>query len=420
MPLVASPPCPYAGGPQKLIETANRKDRFRLLDDSSVLAPDLDNAIHPIFARSNFPELGDAAYTNCSQALRLASMFIEPDSMLEWFVRPLFGTPVTDTASGKTFLTDPLAGGAPRAMCINGVRAALRCLAHSIQFRFVETTTFFGSTRLVPGLPPHMAECTGIFDASHAIEVRLRDYYGAFATHEHTACTPGDRLRFDFHLASVLVHELTHAVGMMRRGDHHETCLSQHDPQPEWGFAWEHFVFCGIVDPFDRWSVRPSFLLHKPWNAASMAAAPGSPKQWVVVPLAWVAQWFQRTTWAAIDLVGPAAVPPVPVFLKLVSACGRYTVVSDCPAALRDVVALQSALHLQCQHVNELLPLQFRVVLAAHTALLSPPNVTEKRLLYVEPAADQLQDPKRIKLGRRAPKPISLAFPMQDTGVQVF
>src|SRR5687768_9082387 len=88
-----------------LIAAANEGDRFRLLEDNSISPPDLDNDIHTIFR--GFDSAGPLQRT-----LRLASQFLQHDSVLIFFIPLLFGSEITSAIDGKpkTYLSDPLSG----------------------------------------------------------------------------------------------------------------------------------------------------------------------------------------------------------------------------------------------------------------------------------------------------------------------
>jgi hypothetical protein len=142
--------------------------------------------------------------------------------------------------------------------------------------------------------------------------------------------------------ATTILHELTHAFGVMMRGNLKEPYYDLDDPQAELGWSWEQFALSGIINSFDRTSARVSFLMWKIWLTDEEAYAKGG-KEWTAVPIRWVSQWFQRSTWDAIEKFGHQAVEPPSCDLKLhCSGDGRYTVLSDSDEALRDVLALKS------------------------------------------------------------------------------
>lgn len=112
------------------------------------------------------------------------------------------------------------------------------------------------------------------------------------------------------------MHELTRAFGTMCRGDLKEPYHRLTNPQAEWGWSWEDFALGGIIN-------------HK------VAYAAGG-KQWTAVPMAWIGQWFRKSTWAAIAENGSSVVLPPTCALKLhCTSDGYYTVFVDSSVALR-------------------------------------------------------------------------------------
>ncbi|KAF2271928.1 uncharacterized protein EI97DRAFT_348652, partial [Westerdykella ornata] len=304
-----------------LVSTANRNDRFHLLNDPSIPKPDIDTAIHPIFRASNFANASPRIYRNLQQALRLASTFLKYDSVLEWFVAPLMGLPLVDLHSRKTYLSDPLAytTKAERRKLIGRVRRALQCLSHSVQFQFLTNSDvkFYARTTFREARPVHKATCTQHFRSPRSVLIELRKQYYDFLHNHYESSDPCEVLRHDFCLGVALVHEICHAVGVMRRNNLSEPCIRlDHLDQPEFGYAWENFMFGGIINPFDQVSSTVSFLMRKVWSDDKTAYAAGG-KEWSTVPMSYIAQWFQKRTWEIVALRGPTAIPPPIVRVKL-------------------------------------------------------------------------------------------------------
>jgi hypothetical protein len=122
-----------SSGINELITVGNKNDRFKLLEDDSVLPGNLDNSIHPVFEWF-------VAEGPMKQMLQLASHFIAHDSLLAFFVPLIYGRELIGTAAStsKTYLSDLIANVSEqiRTEYLAGVREALRCLAYSIRFRF--------------------------------------------------------------------------------------------------------------------------------------------------------------------------------------------------------------------------------------------------------------------------------------------
>ncbi|KAF2660784.1 hypothetical protein K491DRAFT_575360, partial [Lophiostoma macrostomum CBS 122681] len=310
-----------------LVAAANKQDRFLLLDDPTIPEPDIDVAIHPIFSASNFINATPQIYESLQQSLRFASMFLEHDSVLEWFVSPLLGLPLLDSETSKSYLSDPLTGKSPgeRRELIRRVRKAFECLAHSVHFQFItdKEVKFYARTTLHSFQPVH--------------------YWDFFQDHFSTSSLC-ERLRVDFSLGVGLVHELCHAVGVMRRGNLIEPHVRlTHIDKPEFGYAWENFMFGGIINPFDRTATRLSFLMRKVW-ADDSKVYPAGGKEWSAVPMSYVARWFRKETWSTIAEHGPTAIPQPTFHLKL--RCHEkkgYTIFADDEQAISHVKALKRA-----------------------------------------------------------------------------
>ncbi|OCL10222.1 hypothetical protein AOQ84DRAFT_375105 [Glonium stellatum] len=330
-----------AQAPLKLIAAANTNDRYFLLDEPSIALPNLDNTIHTVFRQPNFGDLNPPTYHRLQPALRLASMFLESDKMLEWFVRLAFGKPLIDSVSGKTFLSEPSRCPLQKQQQISEVREALKYMRHCVRFKFVENLDCFALTQKdISKAFKHPHTCT-LYTSVHPTVIQIRDKYRQFFDTEYATSNLCDKLRFDFSLATTIIHELTHAFGIMCRGDLKEPYHRLDDPQAELGWSWENFALGGIINPFDRTSARISFLMRKVWLSDKAAYAAGG-KQWTAVPMAWIGQWFQKSTWAAIAESGPSVVLPPKCALKLrCTGDGYYTVYADDNAALRDVQRLR-------------------------------------------------------------------------------
>ncbi|KAH7073913.1 hypothetical protein BKA63DRAFT_554209 [Paraphoma chrysanthemicola] len=282
-------------GINNLIAAANKNDRLHLLEDD-VLPADLDNPIHPIFC-----------WFECDgplqQMLRLASNFLAHDTVLEFFVPLLYGCESTneDSKAKRPHLSDPLATATPakRRKLIEGRRLTAKI---EIADRFLH---FYESE-------------------------------DGYATSSRCA-----QFRHDFHFASTLVHEIIHAVGVMRRGNLTEPCIRADHPDTEWGYAWEHFMFGCVINPQDRTRPGTHLLMRKIWGDPKKADEAGG-KEYSDVSMSYVAHWFRKETWALIASEGPSAIKLPFAHFKIQSSQkhGAWIVSSDSHAIRRDVTAL--------------------------------------------------------------------------------
>jgi hypothetical protein len=325
-----------------LIAAANKDDRFKLLEDDSVPAANLDNYIHPVFSWLN----GDGPM---KQMLLLASQFLAHDSTLAFFVPLLYGRELTKTDSNtaKTYLSDPLARSskAEREQLIAGVRQALRCLAHTLELRFTKPEKrVYARTLASTTIPVYTSTCCTVFQQRISAVIEIADrfvhfYHSADGYKTSSRCA---QFRHDFLFASTLVHEIVHALGVMRRGNLIEPCIRVDDPDPEWGYAWEQFIFGCVINPQNRTRPGTDLLMRKIWVDPNIAEDAGG-KEYSDVPMAYVAQWFRKETWKVVARQGPIGIPPPVTHFKIQSSrkYGAWIVSTDCIDIKQDIVALQ-------------------------------------------------------------------------------
>ncbi|KAL5121485.1 hypothetical protein ACEQ8H_000557 [Pleosporales sp. CAS-2024a] len=332
-----------------LIAAANKDDRFRLLEDGNVLAGNLNNQIHAVFW-----------WFDCDgpmkQMLRLASQFLAHDSLLVFFVPLIYGQELTrnDRNAKKTYLSNPFKHASPASQeeMLAGVRQALECVAHSVELRFMKPEKrVYARTMTKTAKISHTAACYSIFQQRVTAVIEVADRFKHFyhLANGYQTSSRCAKFRHDFLFASTLVHEIVHAVGVMRRGNLREPCIQATDPDAEWGYAWEQFTFGCIINPQDRTKPGTHLLMRKIWaDPAAAEAAEG--EEYSDVPMSYIAQWFRQETWDAIAEQGPAAVSPPVVHFKIQSSCkhGAWIVSSDCIDIKADMIALhQRWKHLQ-------------------------------------------------------------------------
>ncbi|KAF1961198.1 hypothetical protein CC80DRAFT_402227 [Byssothecium circinans] len=342
--------CTETLGINQLIAAANKNDRLKLLNDASVLAGNLDNPIHPIFHDASFLEKS----LHLRQALQLASLFIEHDSLLEFFIPLTYGRQQIDPATGKAFLTNPAVwkSDAEIKLYLKGVRKALHCLEHCVVFRWVSgegTERLWGRTRLFERHPCHTSTCSNAFKYRSSVLIELNNKMLRFYDDEENGYrtrSKCDQFRHDFQLATTLIHELVHAYGAMRRGGLSEPFIRLDYPadSAEWGYAWENFMFGAIINPQDRSTFGTHVQLRKTWADPEVAKANGG-KEYSTVPVRWTAQWFRKETWAKIEKGGPLAIPHSVTQLKFVSSTKyhRWVIMTDVPGTRDDISKLHDA-----------------------------------------------------------------------------
>jgi hypothetical protein len=335
-----------------LIATANKNDRFKLLEDD-VPAANLENHIHPIFW-----------WFNCDgpfkQMLRLASQFLTHDSVLIFFVPLLYGRKLKSTNGGmtKTYLSDPLvfACGIKRKELLDGVRQALRCLAHSVEFRFMKPEKrVYARTLISKAGPVHTSECGPIFQCNLTAVIEIADRFMHFYYDEngYKASSRCAQFRHDFLFASTLIHEIVHAVGVLRRGNLIEPYIHTDHPDTEWGYAWEHFIFGCVINPQDQTPPGTHLLMQKIWADPTSAEEAGG-KEYCDVPISYIAQWFREETWDIIAERGPIAILPPTTHFKIQSSrkFGAWIVSTDCLDIKQDIIALCRQWNQQCRKLD--------------------------------------------------------------------
>lgn len=336
-------------GINDLVEAVNRGDRLGLLHDPTAPAGNLNNAIHPLFHDSCFLEQS----LHLKQMLQLASLFLQYDSLLEFFIPLSYGRTHVDDATGKKYLTNPVASksGAELKKCIAGVRQALHCLEHCVVFRWskpkADSLRLWARTTLYPARrSEHTAECSTSFAYKNCVLIEMNEALLRFYKDEKSGYRESSRcaqFRHDWQTAVSIVHEIVHAYGAMHRGNLSEPHIRcDHPDKAEWGYAWENFMFGGIINPQDRLQAGTHIQLRKIW-ADPEQEKKGDGKEYSAISMSWLAQWFQRKTWDKIKTEGPLAIAPPTIHVKFFLSCEhrRWVVMTDVPETQRDIQELQ-------------------------------------------------------------------------------
>jgi hypothetical protein len=324
-----------------LVDIANSNDRFNMLGDDSVLPADLTNPIHPMFHQIQ-------AIDQLQLGLQLASHFLLHDKLLNFFVPLLYGRNTPDPTSGKNCLGGPLlrASKAKQAHLCTGVRQALRCLAHHMDVSFVgQTKGVWARTVSTSITTPLTSTCCQIFQRRVSPRIEITDWFLKFYTDidGYAKATKCARYRHDFLFAITLVHEIVHAVGVMRRGDLDEPYYCRDYPGTEWGYAWENFMFGCIINPQKKNNSGTHVLMRKVWADDNTANKYGG-KEYCNVSVSWIAKWFRTETWSIIAEKGPGAIaPPLTHFkIQISNELGALIVYADDPALQKDMAALDA------------------------------------------------------------------------------
>lgn len=324
-----------------LVDIANKNDRYNMLDDDSVLPADLINPIHPIFH-----QIQDIDQLHLG--LQLASHFLLHDQLLDFFVPLLYGRVMTDSNSAKKYLGGPLlhASKAKQAQLRTGVRQALQCLAHHVDISFVGQRKGVWARTISTGITtPLTSTCCQIFQRKESPRIEITEWFLKFYkdTDGYAKATRCAQYRHDFLFAITLVHELVHAVGVMRRGDLNEPYYCRDYPGTEWGYAWENFMFGCIINPQEKNRSGTHVLMRKVWADDNTANEHGG-KEYCDVSVSWIAKWFRNETWNIIAENGPDAIaPPLTHFkIQISNELCAWVVYAGDPAVQKDMAALDA------------------------------------------------------------------------------
>ena len=323
-----------------LINAANKNDRFKLLEDDAVLPANLTNPVHPIFRQLE-------GQRHLHLALQLASQFLLHDRLLEFFVPLLFGRQMHSCKSQMTYLSDPMiyASEAKQAQLLSAVRDALLCLADRTEICFVdhEKQLSYARTIATDFNTTLATTCCKAHQKAVSPKIELNDKFLRFYSKAkgYALASRCAQYRHDFLFAATLVHEVVHAVGVMRRGDLVEPHYRQGYPETEWGYAWENFMFGSILNPQDKNQPGTHLLMRKVWADRNIANANGG-KEYCDVSMSWIAQWFRNETWNIVAEQGPTAIaPPVTHFKVQIShRLGAWVITSDRADVRKDISEL--------------------------------------------------------------------------------
>ncbi|KAF1970194.1 hypothetical protein BU23DRAFT_474904, partial [Bimuria novae-zelandiae CBS 107.79] len=278
---------------KRLTSIANHDDRFKLFNDATVPAGDLDNPIHPIFHHEHF--LGRTPHIK--QALQLASLYLTIPSLLKFYVPLTFGVKhkeqVGTTNIKHHIYIQEKSRNREKELMI--VQAAFNCLAHCHTWEWFDFSN------------GQIKNCW--------VDEQMLAYYQDEES-GYKSRPRCEQFRHDFQMALVLGHEIAHAYGAMLRGNLKEPYLHPSHPEPELGYAWENFMFGGKLNPPDKTKHGSYAHLHMVWQSKQV-----SKQNWgfeySAVPVAWTAQWFRKETWAKVKKEGHLAILPPDPILKI-------------------------------------------------------------------------------------------------------
>lgn len=306
-----------------LTMTVAHLNSFRILDDPDLQPIDLTNTIHPIFQSGNWRHTPPNIYQAIAPALRLASRFITERDFIDWWIKAALGNEVTDPATNRVYLSHCAANHENR----QDTRYILTLLARYVHFDFMAQATQVNSyERLeVPAVTRRDDDPNELkFGARGstfkvweqlgltALVMLHGEFYDFFATVGQTTPSAALVQRVQFNLAQTLVHELAHALDLMRFANIEEAYYDLDDYLAERGEAWENFAFrCRIEENDDHPSTGapPLMSVIPRWgmSATQWAYAPAG-RWYIAIPMIWINQWFLTETWNKIQREGKSSI----------------------------------------------------------------------------------------------------------------
>lgn len=293
------------------------------LDLASATPSTLTNPIHPIFRATNFPSTPKAGkqqdgrtgttpsvYNTMRPALRLASHFLTHPVASLWWYKLILGEIIGVVGEDREVLVDRIGkfGEASRMLIEH---------AEHVAFCWRPDSRAHASTWPIATNRSNSLVC---------LNERVRD----FVEGEYHSSSPSHQLRFQFHLALNLCHELAHSV-MIRRQLRREPYFNNGDPENELGAAWEYFAFGGKIQPVNYSPSAADGLIWYPWQTgqANQEADMRNEGRHRAVSMRWVASMFEMDAWKKVrpEMILPtcAAVRPLTTDFKK-----RSTIPSTC------------------------------------------------------------------------------------------
>lgn len=231
-----------------LVQTTSRKI-LGMATPTQHLSCDLPEQIHPILARKNWvchEPIKKVFWQELQPALRLATQMLNEDKVLLWWTHLLFGEPTQSPSSQGTYLRRTAKSWNPAA--INDVKKYLTSEAPGrIKLTFQDTTDMlpYGLTaegwdiiRKTMGLKKGIATIAKVHIEHEGAKAILTVYNAAFRRYfESGARSCRQDIFTSFLLGITIIHELVHAIYVLRRKAHSHTrlirsalCESAHEP----------------------------------------------------------------------------------------------------------------------------------------------------------------------------------------------
>ncbi|KAL8801059.1 MAG: hypothetical protein Q9200_007060 [Gallowayella weberi] len=224
----------------------------------------LDNDIHPLFDRDQFDDTPDYIYDQLIPGLRLASLFLSHPSCMQFWVTLAKGDRRVDHIMSERYHRTRHRISRNVAMNQRNIKEVIGYIhdlgnAKAIHFTFAPGLAFqgsaaFGTARNVCNFQSDSENrCGSNVQGCH---VRLHSDFYVIAKKLSTMLypDPAQKLRYNFILATLIVHETAHAVELSqwrnRAPSPFEPFLLHHN-DAELGRQWESYMFGGQVAPIN-------------------------------------------------------------------------------------------------------------------------------------------------------------------------
>ena len=293
--------------------------------------PNLTNAIHPLFQRDAFDGCEDDVYEQFLPAVRLASMFLTHPTCAQYWVTLAFGERVIDSTMSTRM--GRLQHRIPRDLKISteNARKVSQYLLeigknYRVHFTFVHRMRsgdmkWAGVTQKVRdySCDAEWSADTRREDArSDLLRIHTRlssDWYvAAKKLSKLKFPDTAQLLRFNFGFATLLTHEICHAIELAHIRTRPETVADSswnnelqqeigHEPFfidnhiPELGYTWENYMFGGKIWPINDRMDCLHGLCVTDWPIRSVDIWDSSKIEFYAIPMTYIEPLFQAKTW---------------------------------------------------------------------------------------------------------------------------
>lgn len=298
-------------------------DGFRSGLPAPCESDELDNSVHPIFARRQFVNLTDKQYHLLFPALQLATKFITEECLQSWWIKVLFGEVKENESeewTDKYFSSPPQESFFTNAL---GIQEFLMDIVNVLKFIF-DPMEAEGVNDADAESFANQRECESALtgsrneeDESYVDEPRIVLHSRYIINLEYLLNVNAPQAQFEvayFMFTKTIVHELAHIVYMISLGGKvQEPFYSQADMKAyksscqcpdggELGWSWEMYMFgAGFM-----WSIehpRSLSMHHQRQYTDSYGHIREDPNQLIVIPNWWLSLWFRKSVWQNMALL---------------------------------------------------------------------------------------------------------------------